>query len=71
MMFERTMRHMDKDQSEIARRLCEITKGQSFKDLAQDVRDKWYRRAGLLVTMVGTIEKAEQFLDFVEGRDMV
>jgi len=65
------MRHMDKDQKEIARRLCSITKGQTYKDLAQGLQDKWYRRAGLLITMVGTTEKAEQFLDFIEGEDMV
>ena len=64
------MKRPDKDQIEIARRLCFVTKGQTYKDLAHDLQDRWYRRAGLLITMVNSIEKAEQFLDFVEGKDM-
>ncbi len=65
-MFKRA----DKDQQEIARRLCHITKGQNYSEINADLQDRWYRRAGLLVAMLGAIEKAEQFLDFIEGKDM-
>jgi len=65
-MFKRA----DKDQQEIAKRLCHITKGQNYKDINNDLQDSWYRRAGLLVAMTDSIEKAEQLLDFIEGKDM-
>ena len=61
----------DKDQTGIAFRLAKHNKGQNYKDLNPDQQDRWYRRAGLFIALAGSIDAAEQMLDFVEGSDIV
>ena len=64
-------KRQDKDQVGVAFRLAKHTRGQNYKDLNEELKDKWYRRAGLFIALAGSIEKAEGFLDFVEGKDMI
>ncbi len=37
--------------------------------LPPEFTEKWYRRAGILIMLVESIEKAEALLDFIEGVD--
>lgn len=69
----------DKDQVGIAFRLAKHTKGQNYKDLNENLKDAWYRRAGLFIALAKAntppesdgIVEAERILDFVEGTDIV